>query len=229
MNDVKIFRAKDVPYQTQLIALAAILADVNSAYESVSKEEERKNKVYRILDDLDAILDADHPQELIISGINAILEYAGEEYTEAEIETLIEKRAEQEETTEENREELKKACKAQQDKDEKLPHWYWCGVFGEMYAGAADTQIANDFSEVTSWLRGEIDLPSTVREANFQSNRLLEVQTRASAVYKGVYALLIPNGCGDFRGKIALLMTQISSDAVLDHFHHIFQRVVSEP
>ena len=66
-----------------------------------------------------------------------------------------------------------------------------------MYAGAADTQIANDFSEVAAWLREETDF-STVREANFQANRLLEVQTRASAVYKGVYALLIPNGCRDF-------------------------------
>ena len=214
LNDLKIFRATDLPYQTQLIALAAIL--------SVSKAEERKNKVYRILDGLDAIFDADHPQEMKISGINRILEIAGEEYTEAEIETLIEKRAEQKETTEENRQELKKAYKAQQDKDEKLPHWYWCGVFGEMYAGAADTQIANDFFEVTSWLREEIDLPSTVREANFQSNRLLEVQTRASAVYKGVYALLIPNGCRDFLTG-SPIDEQISSDSSID-IHHIFPR-----
>ena len=150
------------------------------------------------------------------------MEFAGEEYTEAEIEILIKERQEQKETIEESKEEHKKAYKAQEDKDQKISRWYWCGVFGEMYAGAADTQIANDFSEVTSWLREEIDLASTVREANFQSSRLLEVQSRASAVYKGVYALLIPNGSRDFLTG-SPIDEQISSDSSID-IHHIFPR-----
>ena len=171
LNDVKIFRAKDVPYQTQLIALAAILAGVNLAYES------------------------------------AFESLQSEESPQSE-ESIVK--------------ECQKAYKAKEDKDQKISRWYWCGVFGEMYAGAAGTQIANDFSEVTSWLREEIDLPSTVREANFQSNRLLEVQSRASAVYKGVYALLIPNGCRDFLTG-SPIDEQISSDSSID-IHHIFPR-----
>ena len=226
LNDLKIFRAKDVPYQTQLIALAAILADINSAYELASKVEKRENKIYRILDLLNELdkLDADAPQELIenVNVISKNLFHEGE-YTEAEIAPLIEKRRKQEETTEEEgKEGLKKAHKAQQDKDRKIPRWYWCGVFGEMYAGAADTQIANDFSEVTAWLRKEADPPSTIREANFQADRLLEVQSRASAVYKGVYALLIPNGCRDFLTG-SPIDEQISSDSSID-IHHIFPR-----
>ena len=171
LNNLKIFRAKDVPYQTQLIALAAILAGVNSAYKSAK-------------------------------------------------ETLMSEKSSQSE--ESIVKEFQKAYKAQQDDDQKISLWYWCGVFGEMYAGAASTQIANDFSEVTSWLREEIDLPSTVREADFQSNRLLEVQTRASAVYKGVYALLMPNGCRDFLTG-SPIDEQISSDSSID-IHHIFPR-----
>jgi hypothetical protein len=171
LNNLKIFRAKDVPYQTQLIALAAILAGVNSAYKSA--------------------------EEALMS----------EKSSQSE-ESIVK--------------EFQKAYKAQQDDDQKISRWYWCGVFGEMYAGAAGTQIANDFSEVTSWLREEIDLPSTVREADFQSNRLLEVQTRASAVYKGVYALLIPNGCRDFLTG-SPIDEQISSDSSID-IHHIFPR-----
>ena len=174
LNDLKIFRAKDVPYQTQLIALAAILAGVNLAYKSAEE----------------ALRSEESPQ------------------SEESIVSILE--------------ELKKAYKAKEDKDQKISRWYWCGVFGEMYAGAAGTQIANDFSEVTSWLREEIDLPSTVREANFQSNRLLEVQSRASAVYKGVYALLIPNGCRDFLTG-SPIDEQISSDSSID-IHHIFPR-----
>ena len=230
LNNLKIFRAKDVPYQTQLIALAAILADVNSAYESALRAEENaalKNAVYEMFD-------AGLSQEQVlqqVQGFRQVLltsDALDMNHTQVEeimtlIATLIEERQEQRETTEEeSKEEVKKAYKAQQDKDEKIPHWYWCGVFGEMYAGAADTQIANDFSEVTSWLREETDLPSTIREANFQSNRLLEVQTRASAVYKGVYALLIPNGCRDFLTG-SPIDEQISSDSSID-IHHIFPR-----
>ncbi len=169
LNGFKIFRAKDVPYQTQLIALAAILAGVNSAYESA----------------VEALMSEESPQseESIIA-------------------------------------EFHKAAKAQQDNDQKISRWYWCGVFGEMYTDAVNTQIAKDFSEATFWLRKEIDLPSTVREATFQSNRLLEVRTRASAVYKGVYALLIPNGCCDFLTG-SPINEQISSDSNID-IHHIF-------
>ena len=163
LNDVKIFRAKDVPYQTQLIALAAILAGVNlaykSAFESLQSEESPQS------------------EESIVK-------------------------------------ECQKAYKAKEDKDQKISRWYWCGVFGEMYAGAAGTQIANDFSEVTSWLREEIDLPSTVREANFQSNRLLEVQSRASAVYKGVTHCLYPMDAVTFL-RDRLLMSKYLLIAIL--------------
>ena len=171
LGNQKIFRAKDVPYQTQLIALAAILAGVNSAYESAVEALRLE--------------ESSQSDELL-------------------------------------KEEFIKAYKAQQNNDQKIPRWYWCGVFGEMYAGAAGTQIATDFSEMTSWLREEIDLPSTVEEATFQSNRLLEVQSRASAVYKGVYALLIPNGCRDFLTG-SPIDEQISSDSSID-IHHIFPR-----
>ena len=176
LRDQKIFRAKDLPYQTQLIALAAILGGVKSAFESAYK----------------------------------LLEEAPEEH----IETAT-------------REELIKAVNAQQDNDQKISRWYWCGVFGEVYAGAANTQIANDFSEVTSWLReATADLPSTVRDVNFLPNRLLEVQSRASAVYKGVYALLIPNKCLDFRTGVPI-DEKIFFDYDID-IHHIFPKAWCE-
>ena len=171
LGNEKIFRAKDLPYQTQLITLAAILAGVNSAYESAYESLRSEN--------------SSQSEESIV-------------------------------------EEFKKAYKAKEDKDQKISRWYWCGVFGQMYAGAANTQIADDFSEVTSWLREETGLPSTVREANFRSDRLLEVQSRASAVYKGVYALLIPYKCRDF-GTGVPIDKKIFFDNDID-IHHIFPR-----
>ncbi len=158
----KIFRAIDVPYQTQLTTLAATLASVNISYESALNDEES------------------------------------------------------------TKEELLKAYRAKTDEDQKIHHWYWCGVFGEMYAGAVNARITKDFSEVISWLREETGLPSTVREANFQSNKLLEVQTRRSAVYKGTIALLIRNGCLDFLTGSSI-ENKVSSDSDID-IHHIFPK-----
>nr|WP_241879539.1 DUF262 domain-containing protein [Psychrobacter sp. PraFG1]UNK06354.1 DUF262 domain-containing protein [Psychrobacter sp. PraFG1] len=34
---------------------------------------------------------------------------------------------------------------------EKLARWYWCGVLGELYGGAVETRIANDFEELLAW------------------------------------------------------------------------------
>ena len=217
LNDLKIFRATDVPYQTQLIALAAILARVNSAHKS--------SEVAKFLNDLKISKATDVPYqtqltvlaEFLDDGLAKFLDDRNSAYRSAIKALMLEESPQSEESI---IEEFHKAAKAQQDNDQKISRWYWCGVFGEMYAGAAGTQIANDFSEVTSWLREEIDLPSTVREANFQSNRLLEVQSRASAIYKGVYALLIPNGCRDFLTG-SPIDEQISSDSSID-IHHIF-------
>ena len=105
---------------------------------------------------------------------------------------------------------------------QKIARWYWCSVFGEMYASATDSQSAKDFLDITTWVRSEIDIPTTIREANFHANRLIEVGTRASAVYKGVYALLIAYECRDFlMGKPVEL--QRFFDENID-IHHIFPR-----
>ena len=110
--------------------------------------------------------------------------------------------------------------KTDTDKDQKIPRWYWCGVFGEMYASAVVTQISNDFSEVTSWLREESDSPSTIEEATFQANRLLEVRSRRSAVYKGAIAMCMRSGCLDFLTG-SPIENKVSSDSNID-LHHIF-------
>ena len=105
---------------------------------------------------------------------------------------------------------------------QKIARWYWCSVFGEMYASATDSQSVNDFREITAWVRSEIDTPRTIEESNFHENRLIEVGTRASAVYKGVYALLISDECRDFlTGKPVEL--QRFFDENID-IHHIFPR-----
>ena len=105
---------------------------------------------------------------------------------------------------------------------QKIAHWYWCGVLGEMYGGATETRLANDFSEVTAWVHGETEEPRTIQDANFQSNRLLTLRTRNSAAYKGIHALLMRDGSRDFCSGESVEAQTFFDDNI--DIHHIFPR-----
>lgn len=102
---------------------------------------------------------------------------------------------------------------------DRLAQWYWCGVFGELYASATETRFAKDFPELLAWLAGGEE-PGTIREATFHAQRLDTLRTRNSAAYKGVYALLMRDGAQDFRtGQPATEVAYF--DEKID-IHHIF-------
>lgn len=115
---------------------------------------------------------------------------------------------------------------------QKITQWYWCGVFGEMYASATDTRLANDFTQVTAWVREDEtggtgaresqNEPRTIREANFHANRILALRTRNSAAYKGVHALLMREGCLDFRTGESIESQTFFDDNI--DIHHIFPK-----
>ena len=115
---------------------------------------------------------------------------------------------------------------------QKITQWYWCGVFGEMYGSATDTRFANDFTEVTAWVqedhpsrpgvRESQNEPRTIREANFHANRILDLRTRNSAAYKGVHALLMREGCLDFRTGESIESQTFFDDNI--DIHHIFPK-----
>jgi len=104
----------------------------------------------------------------------------------------------------------------------KLARWFWGGVFGEMYGGANETRYAHDIVDVIDWIEGGSE-PRTIRDAGFSADRLFTLQTRNSAAYKGIMALLmVDEGCEDF----------ISGDPYDHHtffdlsvdIHHIFPK-----
>ena len=66
---------------------------------------------------------------------------------------------------------------------EKLNHWFWCGVFGEMYGSAIESQFARDLWQVARYVHGHQE-PELVVEANFIPERLLSLRRRNSAAYK---------------------------------------------
>ncbi len=101
----------------------------------------------------------------------------------------------------------------------KLARWYWCGVFGELYGGTLETRFAKDLPEVLAWVDGGPE-PATIVDANFTPTRLLTLRTRNSAAYKGLYALLMRDGCLDFRSGEPIDV-QVYFDDKID-IHHIF-------
>ncbi len=102
----------------------------------------------------------------------------------------------------------------------KIAQWYWCGVLGELYGGAIESRVARDLLEVGAMVRGEGVVPATIQEASFQANRLLSLRTRNSAAYKGIYALLMRDGCLDFRTGEPVEAQKFFDDRM--DIHHIF-------
>ena len=108
---------------------------------------------------------------------------------------------------------------------DKISSWYWCGVFGEMYGGANETRYANDVGGMMEWINGGSE-PDTIQRAYFQPTRLLSLQSRLSAAYKGVMALILKAGCLDFISGSPMDFT-VFLDENTD-IHHIFPRAYCE-
>ena len=107
-----------------------------------------------------------------------------------------------------------------------LTKWYWCGILGEMYGGANETRYANDIEDVIDSVNGKDNPNRTVNAAFFSATRLLTLQTRLSAAYKGIMALLYKEKCRDFMNDttIDIVNSMIESPDI----HHIFPEAYCE-
>lgn len=104
-----------------------------------------------------------------------------------------------------------------------LSQWFWCGILGEMYGGANETRYANDIEDVVDEVYGRPNPSRTINAAFFSATRLLTLQTRLSAAYKGIMALLYKEKCRDFMNDttIDLVNSMVQSPDI----HHIFPEV----
>ena len=101
-----------------------------------------------------------------------------------------------------------------------IKQWYWCGVFGELYGAANETRYVNDISQVIKWITNNGDLPKTVTDFFFNPTRLLSLQTRQSAAYKGIMALILKNHARDFISGAEIDFSTFSDEKI--DIHHIF-------
>lgn len=104
----------------------------------------------------------------------------------------------------------------------KIKQWYWCGVFGEMYGGANETRYVLDVVGVMDWLKDDNKLPKTVQDSYFNPRRLLSLQSRLSAAYKGIMALILKNHCQDFISGREMDFTAYKAENI--DIHHVFPR-----
>jgi hypothetical protein len=88
--------------------------------------------------------------------------------------------------------------------------WYWSGVLGELYGGANETRFAMDMQDVVIWVDGGAE-PRTVRDANFAPTRLLSLQSRLAAAYKGLAALLMKHGAATLSAAHPSTLTPTST------------------
>lgn len=109
-----------------------------------------------------------------------------------------------------------------------LRQWFWCGILGEMYGGANETRYANDIDDLVDVIEGRPSQRRTVSAAYFQSTRLLGLQTRNSAAYKGIMALLFKASCLDFIDGEKMDMIKAMSQETEPDIHHIFPRAYCE-
>lgn len=103
-----------------------------------------------------------------------------------------------------------------------VKQWYWCGVFGELYGSANETRYANDIVQVVKWINNGGNLPKTVTDFYFNPMRLLGLQSRQSAAYKGMRALILKNHARDFISGAEMDFSTFSNERI--DIHHIFPK-----
>ena len=91
---------------------------------------------------------------------------------------------------------------------------------GEMYGGANETRYANDMEDVVAAIRGKDSQNRTVNAAYFSATRLISLQTRNSAAYKGIMALVYRERCHDFVQGTTIDIVKSMDEA--PDIHHIF-------
>lgn len=108
----------------------------------------------------------------------------------------------------------------------KVKQWYWCGVFGELYGSANETRYVNDVVGMMEWINNNKSEPKTILDFYFNPMRLLTLQSRVSAAYKGIMALLLQNHCKDFISGLEMDLSLYRAENI--DIHHIFPKKYCE-
>lgn len=83
---------------------------------------------------------------------------------------------------------------------EKFRLWYWSSIFTNRYSSAAMSTSAKDYIDIKNWIEDTENEPRLIEEFKI-SLRALNLQhetTKNSAIYKGIFNLLVKQGAVDW-------------------------------
>jgi hypothetical protein len=94
---------------------------------------------------------------------------------------------------------------------QRIRRWYWSGVFAELYGGSTETRMVRDVEQVPPWalapLAGaapEPRAPDALSARLVPVSRIASVQSRGSAVYRGLVSLVLGAGAVDWAEGVPL-------------------------
>jgi hypothetical protein len=80
----------------------------------------------------------------------------------------------------------------------KLEQWLYCGAASGIYSRSRESTAAKDLIEMPGWVWEEGAIPTTIREASLQAERLQSCVNSQGATYRAISALLRRDGVLDF-------------------------------
>lgn len=82
----------------------------------------------------------------------------------------------------------------------KLSHWYWASVFTNRYSGAVESTATRDVADVKAWFEDDSAVPPLIGEFQnrFRNLELRREIKRGTAVYNGIFNLLVLRGARDW-------------------------------
>lgn len=105
---------------------------------------------------------------------------------------------------------------------ERLLRYYRCAVFANRFGSAVETKLAEDTRAVTAWIAsGDSKIPLWIKQFEFNVQTLRQVTTTSSAVYQGVFCLVLRTA-NDLHSGSPLTADWIAKYKVDDH--HIFPK-----
>lgn len=84
--------------------------------------------------------------------------------------------------------------------EKKIRQWYWSSIFTKNYSSSVESQMAKDYIAMKDWFRHDEKIPEVVLEARktYQGLSLEQENSSNSAIYKGIFCILVKNGAQDF-------------------------------
>lgn len=88
----------------------------------------------------------------------------------------------------------------QLDAQRKIRHWYWASIFTNRYSGSVESTTARDFLDVRAWFDKDEAEPALLADFHqrFRALDLRKEVKRGTAVYNGIFNLLVLRGARDW-------------------------------